>query len=69
MFEAVVLVCYLGLASDCRELHDSRGPYDTEMLCKQRVVEISTELPTWLPNYMMMGYRCNEFTPEKDHPA
>ena len=69
VFEAVVLVCYLGLASDCRELHDSRGPYKTEILCKQRVVEISTELPTWLPNYMMMGYRCNEFTPEKDFPA
>lgn len=69
MFEAVVLVCYLGLSSDCKELRDTRGPYDTEMLCKQRVDEIASELPDYLPAYQAMGYKCNEFTSEKDIPA
>jgi len=69
VFEAIVLVCYLGLTSNCRELHDTRGPYDTEMLCKQRIVEITVELPEYLPNYRIMAYRCDEFTPQKDHPA
>ena len=69
MFEAIVLVCYLGLTSNCRELHDTRGPYDTEMLCKQRIVEITVELPEYLPNYRIMAYRCDKFTPQKDYPA
>ena len=62
MFEAFVLVCYLGVASDCRELQDIRGPYPTKMLCEQRIVEITVDIPKYLPNYQPKAYRCDKST-------
>jgi hypothetical protein len=69
VFEAFVLVCYLGQESDCRQLQDTRGPYATEMLCKQRIVEITVDLPKYLPSYQPKAYRCDKFTTTKDEPA
>ena len=65
MFEAFVLVCHVGMAyipDNCNELKDTRGPYATEMLCKQRIVEITVDLPKYLPNYQAKAYRCDKFT-------
>ncbi len=69
MFEAFVLVCYLGQESDCRQLQDTRGPYATEMLCKQRIVEITVDLPKYLPSYQPKAYRCDKFITTEDQPA
>jgi len=63
MFEAFMLVCYAGLAqipANCQELQDTRGPYPTEMLCRQRIVEITVELPEYMPFYIPKAYRCDE---------
>ena len=65
MFEAFMLVCYAGLAqipANCQELQDTRGPYPTEMLCKQRIVELTVELPEYMPFYRPKAYRCYELT-------
>jgi len=65
MFEAFVLVCYTGLAqipANCQQLQDTRGPYATELLCKQRIVEITVELPLYMPKYQPKAYRCDELT-------
>jgi len=68
MFEAFVLVCHIGLAQipdNCRELKDTRGPYLTEMLCKQRIVEMTVQLPEYMPEYQPKAYRCDELTSTK----
>ena len=65
MFEAFVLVCYISLAQtpdNCIELKDTRGPHATEMLCKQRIVQITVDLPKYMPKYEPKAYRCDELT-------
>ena len=65
MFEAFVLVCHVGLQqipSNCNELKDTRGPYATELLCKQRIVEITVDLPKYMSNYRTKAYKCYELT-------
>jgi len=65
VFEAFVLVCQIGMAyipDNCNELKDTRGPYATEMLCKQRIVEITVELPLYMPKYQPRAYRCDKLT-------
>ena len=70
VFEAFVLVCHIGMAQipdNCNELKDTRGPYATELLCKQRIVEITVELPLYMPKYQPKAYRCDELTtPNKE---
>ena len=65
MFEAIILICTLGLPEvykNCEEVKDTRGPYATEHRCKVRVVEIIQELPEYRPYSYPKGYRCNEST-------
>ncbi len=72
MFEAFVLICTLGLPEvygNCEELKDTRGPYGTKQQCKVRVVEILQELPEYRPYSYAKGYRCDQPTTPKDHPA
>jgi len=65
VFEAIILICTLGLPEvygNCEEVKDTRGPYPTEHRCKVRVVEILQELPEYRPYSYPKGYRCNEST-------
>ena len=65
MFEAIILICTLGLPEvygNCEEVKDTRGPYPTEHRCKVRVIEILQELPEYRPYSYPKGYRCNEST-------
>jgi hypothetical protein len=72
VFEAFVLICLLGqptTGANCEELVDTRGPYATHDECLARIYEIQQELPAYKPYMEARAYRCDEFTPQKDHPA
>ena len=58
MFEAFVLVCLMGTNNICHTLEDLEGPYKTEKQCVKRAYEIATELPSYMPNYYALKYKC-----------
>lgn len=60
MFEAFVLVCWMGSADVCHTLEDLEGPYKTKKQCISRAYEIAMELPEYMPNYVAMKYKCSE---------
>ena len=60
MFEAFVLACLIGTTHVCNTLEDLEGPYKTEKECVKRAYEIASELPTYLPNYYALKYKCNK---------
>jgi hypothetical protein len=60
MFEALVLVCILHNLDACQTISDTRGPYNTRDKCVQRVYEIASELPKYLPNFIATQYMCIE---------
>ena len=39
MFEVYVLVCIINM-TDCTELVDTKGPYETQTECKHRAIEM-----------------------------
>ena len=47
MFEAFVLVCLVGTTNVCHTLEDLEGAY-----------EIAVELPSYMPNYYALKYKC-----------
>ena len=58
MFEAFVLVCLIGTNNVCHTLEDLEGPYKTEKQCVKRADEIAVELPSYMPNYYALKYKC-----------
>ena len=58
MFEAFVLVCLMGTNNICHTLQDLEGPYKTEKECTTRAYEIAVELPSYMPNYYALKYKC-----------
>ena len=72
MFEAIILICTLGLPevyTNCEEVRDTRGPYVTKQQCKVRIDEILGDLPEYRPYSYPKGYRCDKSTTTKDQPA
>lgn len=43
MFEVYILVCIIN-TTDCTELVDTRGPYETQTECLYRAIEIRRDL-------------------------
>lgn len=58
MFETLVLVCLSINPNICQALQDLNGPYKTEEECIARAYEIAKDLPTHMPNYVAMKYKC-----------
>jgi len=58
MFEAFVLVCLVGTTNICHTLEDLEGPYKTEKQCVERAYEIAVELPSYMPNFYALKYKC-----------
>ena len=58
MFEAFVLVCLIGTNNVCHTLEDLERPYKTEKQCVKRAYEIAVELPSYMPNYYALKYKC-----------
>ena len=44
MFEALVLVCWMGNPNYCKMMEDSRGPYDDVSTCQIRLEEMKEDL-------------------------
>ena len=60
MFKAVLFICSSLLGStECLEIEDTRGPYDTRGECIERAVEMyhSTQLLV-PPPYESVSYEC-----------
>tara|TARA_R100000900_G_scaffold113406_1_gene88480 strand:+ start:724 stop:939 length:216 start_codon:yes stop_codon:yes gene_type:complete len=58
MFETLVLVCIVGNANICHTLEDLEGPYKTKQECIERAYEISVDLPSYMPNFKAVKYKC-----------
>lgn len=59
MFEAFLLVCLASNPSDCFELEDTRGPYNTKNQCIERSVEMRKAIKL-MPDHVTQGYKCAE---------
>lgn len=57
MFEVVILVCLLN--NDCVELHDTKGPYKTELECRARASEMMEDFVSAKPTPPTIGLRVN----------
>ena len=44
MFTAVIIACHVAYADKCMTITDNRGPYKTEVLCKERIGEMTNDL-------------------------
>ena len=44
MFEAIVLVCYMGNMNYCKPVSDTRGPYEEIQMCQDRLEEMKNDL-------------------------
>ena len=58
MFETLVLVCIIGTSNICHTLEDLEGPYKTKQECISRAYEIAADLPSYMPNYQALKYKC-----------
>ena len=69
MFEAIVLICMIGLPEingNCEEVHDMRGPYATKHSCVMRVEEILRDLPKYRPYSYPKAYKCDKSTTKNE---
>ena len=48
----------MGTTNICHTLEDLEGPYKTEKQCTTRAYEIATPLPSYMPNYYALKYKC-----------
>jgi len=58
MFEASILICSLITTAECMTLEDTRGPYETQQLCKNRVNEMVQDVWEIIPDNSSIKYRC-----------
>jgi hypothetical protein len=60
MFKAILFICSPLLGStECLEIEDIRGPYDTQGQCIERVVEMYFSTQTIIPPpYESVKYKC-----------
>lgn len=45
MFEAIIVICALGVADQCLTFEDTRGPYTTKTRCEKRINEMARIAP------------------------
>ncbi len=58
MFKAILLICVMGDDSNCIELHDQRGPYETEKKCVARIYEMGPFVHEYMRGYHPVSYQC-----------
>jgi hypothetical protein len=58
MFKTFVLVCMMDSSNICHTLTDLYGPYETRQECISRAHKIAAELPSHMPNYVAVKYKC-----------
>jgi len=71
MFEAFVLVCYMGNPEYCKGVSDTRGPYETSEICHERLEEMKDDLIDIFPKTKLLphsGY-CGKINETKERIA
>ncbi len=63
MFKALVTICVIGLPNTCQVIEDLLGPYETEVSCKERALEISRQVYKYYPLWKATKYRCKKLPP------
>jgi len=58
MFEAFIMICSVALTDGCMELEDSRGPYETRSVCKERVDEMVNSMLSVIPPDSEIKWKC-----------
>jgi len=58
MFKAAILACMALDISSCYVFFDSRGPYETQQLCHDRIAEMSADLMG--NGFVPQDYKCQE---------
>ena len=56
MFEAVVLVCWMGNPNYCKIMEDSRGSYDDITSCQIRLEEMKESLIEMFPHTYLIPH-------------
>ena len=71
MFEAFVLVCYMGNVNYCKPVKDTRGPYEEIQMCHSRLEEMKDDLINIFPETKLLphtGY-CGKINETKERIA
>jgi len=56
MFEAFVLVCYMGNVNYCKPVKDTRGPYEEIQMCHSRLEEMKDDLINIFPETKLLPH-------------
>ena len=56
MFEAIVLVCYMGNPNYCKPVSDTRGPYKEMQTCEDRIEEMKNDLIDIFPQTKLLPH-------------
>ena len=60
MFKALITICVISTPNNCQTIEDVMGPYETELQCKQRALEISRQVYKYYPLWKPTKYRCQK---------
>lgn len=58
MFTAFIMICSAAFTDGCMELRDVRGPYETKVLCKERVDEMVHSMIPVIPSDSEIKWKC-----------
>jgi len=59
MFTAVLIICAPLLGNDCIKIIDSKGPYDRQAECIERVLQMFQDTQLLFPApYKSVSYKC-----------
>ena len=60
MFKALVTICVINIPNNCQTIEDVMGPYETELQCKQRALDISRQVHKYYPLWKPTKSRCQK---------
>ena len=59
MFKVIVLACSSLVPQDCWEYHDTRGPYATREICRERAYQMGNDIAAIHKGRIMpKSFRC-----------
>ena len=59
------MICLKGkeeIIENCEELFDTRGPYNTEEECEERIFQMKVDLPKYKSKFEPRGYKCEKLS-------
>lgn len=67
MFKCLVIACLIGNPNNCQMLENIQYPvvYQTLEACKNRALEIASEVPIYLRGYRAVKWKCTRIAEGK----